>query len=177
MYSVSLAGKGETTKMANADTTLLILLPGKGETPEMKKTEAPILVAARNGITNMVEQILQKLPMAINDKSKEKTETTILLAVRNGITEIVVYILNKFSLAIDDKSEGQNIVLLAAKNRQTRVLQLLLEQEFVKRKLIHGVDSDENNALHMAAQIGRQRSWLIPGAALQMQWEIKWYEV
>ncbi|KAK4560204.1 hypothetical protein RGQ29_009109 [Quercus rubra] len=113
--------------------------------------------------------------MAINDKSKEKTETTILLAARNGITEIVVYILNKFSLAIDDKSEGQNIVLLAAKNRQTRVLQLLLEQ-FVKRKLIHGVDSDENNALHMAAQIGRQRSWLIPGAVLQMQWEIKWYE-
>ncbi|KAL4604646.1 hypothetical protein ACB092_10G205600 [Castanea dentata] len=75
-------------------------------------------------------------------------ETTILLAARNGITEIVEYILNKFPLAIDDKSEGQNIVLLAAKNRQTHVLQLLLEQEFVKRKLIHVVDSDENNALH-----------------------------
>ncbi|KAF3958751.1 hypothetical protein CMV_016374 [Castanea mollissima] len=149
---------------------------GKGETTEMKKTEAPILVATRNGITNMVEQILQKLPMAINGKSKEKTETTILLAARNGITEIVEYILNKFPLAIDDKSEGQNIVLLAAKNRQTHVLQLLLEQEFVKRKLIHEVDSDENNALHLAAQIGKQRPWLIPGAALQMQWEIKWYE-
>nr|POF18338.1 hypothetical protein CFP56_79336 [Quercus suber] len=170
-------GKGEAPEMANADTTLLILLPGKGETPEMKKTEAPILVAAKNGITNMVEQILQKLPMAINDKSKEKAETTILLAARNGITEIVEYILNKFPLAIDDKSEGQNIVLLAAKNRQTHVLQLLLEQEFVKRKLIHEVDSDENNALHLAAQIGKQRPWLIPGAALQMQWEIKWYEV
>ena len=77
MYSVLLAGKGETPKMANADTTLLILLPRKGETPEMKKTEAPILVAARNGITNMVEQILQKLPMAINDKSKEKTDNHI----------------------------------------------------------------------------------------------------
>ncbi|KAM4087432.1 hypothetical protein ACJW30_10G177100 [Castanea mollissima] len=127
---------------------------GKGETTEMKKTEAPILVATRNGITNMVEQILQKLPMAINDKSKEKTETTILLAARNG----------------------KNIVLLAAKNRQTHVLQLLLEQEFVKRKLIHEVDSDENNALHLAAQIGKQRPWLIPGATLQMQWEIKWYE-
>ena len=177
MYSVLLAGKGETPEMANADTTLLILLRGKGETPEMKKTEAPILVAARNGITNTVEQILQKLPMAMNDKSKERTETTILLAARNGITEIVEHILNKFPLAIDDKSEGQNIVLLAAKNRQTHVLQLLLEQEFVKRKLIHEVDWDENNALHLAAQIGKQRPWLIPGAALQMQWEIKWYEV
>ena len=178
MYSVLLEGKGETpAKMAKADTTLLILLPGKGETPEMKKIEAPMLVAARNGITNMVEQILQKLPIANNDKSNEKTETTILLAARNGITEMVEYILNKFPMAIDNKSEGQNIVLLAVKNRQTHVLQLLLEQEFVKRKLIHEVDTDENNALHLAAKIGKQRPWLIPGAALQMQWEIKWYEV
>nr|POF21891.1 hypothetical protein CFP56_55390 [Quercus suber] len=111
------------------------------------------------------------------NKRNEKTETTILLAARNGITEMVEYILNKFPMAIDNKSEGQNIVLLAAKNRQTHVLQLLLEQEFVKRKLIHEVDTDENNALHLAAQIGKQRPWLIPGAALQMQWEIKWYEV
>ena len=109
--------------------------------------------------------------------NNEKTETTILLAARNGITEMVEYILNKFPMAIDNKSEGQNIVLLAVKNRQTHVLQLLLEQEFVKRKLIHEVDTDENNALHLAAQIGKQRPWLIPGAALQMQWEIMWYEV
>ncbi|KAK4560205.1 hypothetical protein RGQ29_009110 [Quercus rubra] len=108
----------------------------------------------------------------------EKTETVILLAARNGITEMVEYILKEFPfpMAIDNNSEGQNIVLLAVKNRQTHVLQLLLEQEFVKRKLIHEVDTDENNALHLAAQIGKQRPWLIPGAALQMQWEIKWYE-
>ena len=161
---------------------LLILLPGKEETPETVEIETPILVAARNGITEMVEQILQKFPMAINDKSKEmskmtKMETPILLAARNGITEMVEYLLKKFPVVIADKSEGKNIVLWAAKNRQTHVLQLLLKQRFVKRKLIHEVDMNENNALHLAAEIGKQKPWLIPGAALQMQWEIKWYEV
>ena len=120
--------------------------------------------------------------MAIDDKRKEmskmtKTESTILLAARNGITEMVEHILKKFPVAINEQSEGKNIVLLAAKNRQTHVLLLLLKQDFVKRKLIHEGDKNDNNALHLAAQIGKQRPWLIPGAALQMQWEIKWYEV
>ncbi|KAM3736622.1 hypothetical protein ACB098_10G177700 [Castanea mollissima] len=175
-------GEGETTKMAKAETPLLILLLGKGETPETKKIETPILVAARNGLTEMVEQILQKFPpMAIDDKSKNmstmtKTESTILLAARNGITEMVEHILKKFPVAINEQSEGKNIVLLAVKNRQTHVLLLLLEQDFVKRKLIHEGDKNDNNALHLAAEMGKQKPWLIPGAALQMQWEIKWYE-
>ena len=201
MHSVLLAGKGETSTMAKTETPLL-LLPGKGEKPETAKIETPLLLAARNGITEMVvptleefplainengitemvEQILEKFPVDINDKSKEisrtaKTETPLLLAARNGIIEMVEPILKEFPLAINEKSEGQNIVLSAAKNRQTHVLQQLLTHDFVKRKLIHEVDTNENNALHLAAEIGKQKPWLIPGAALQMQWEIKWYEV
>ncbi|GLT52967.1 hypothetical protein SLA2020_262700 [Shorea laevis] len=33
-----------------------------------------------------------------------------------------------------------------------------------------------NSALHLAANLGDYKPWLIPGAALQMQWEIKWFE-
>ncbi|KAL4604635.1 hypothetical protein ACB092_10G205200 [Castanea dentata] len=110
------------------------------------------------------------------DKQNGK-ETPMLLAARNGITEMVEHmILNEFSLAISDKSDGKNIVLSAMKNRQTRVLQLLFKQDFVKHKLIHELDKMDNNALHLAAELGEQKPWLIPGAALQMQWEIKWYE-
>ena len=82
-----------------------------------------------------------------------------------------------FPTAINDNSEGKNLVLSAVQNRQSHVLQLLLKKKFVKRKLIHEVDMSENNALHLAAEMGKQKPWLIPGAALQMQWEIKWYEV
>ena len=117
-------------------------MSGKRETSKLVNTETPVLLAARNGITEMVEQILEAFPLAINDRSEDK-----------------------------------NIVLWAVKNRQPRVLQLLVKRDFVKHKLIHEVDTEKNNALHLAAEIGKKKPWLIPGAALQMQWEIKWYEV
>ncbi|KAM4087419.1 hypothetical protein ACJW30_10G176600 [Castanea mollissima] len=104
------------------------------------------------------------------------TETPVLLAARNGITEMVEQILAVFPLAINYRSKGKNVVLWAVKNRQPRVLQLLLKRDFVKRKLIHEVDTEKNNALHLAAEIGEKKPWRIPGAALQMQWEIKWYQ-
>ncbi|KAM4087423.1 hypothetical protein ACJW30_10G176800 [Castanea mollissima] len=107
---------------------------------------------------------------------KQITETPVLLAAGNGITKMVEQILEAFPAAINDRSEGKNIVHWAVKNRQPRVLQLLLKHDFVKRKLIHEVDTEENNALHLAAEIGKKKPWLIPGAALQMQWEFKWYE-
>ena len=120
--------------------------------------------------------------MAINDKSNEtsamaKTETAILLATKNGITEMVEQILRKFPTAIHEKSEKRNIALLAAENKQPQVLQLLLKQRFVKQSLIHEVDMKGNNALHLAANLEKQKGWQIPGGALQMQCEVKWYEV
>ena len=106
---------------------------------------------------------------------EEKIETPILLAAKNGIKEMVVKILEDIPMAIND--EDNNIVLLAAKNRQTHVLRELFKKDLVKCKLIHEVDANGNNALHLAAELGEQEPWVIPGAALQMQWEIKWYEV
>uniref|UniRef100_A0A2N9FX41 PGG domain-containing protein n=1 Tax=Fagus sylvatica TaxID=28930 RepID=A0A2N9FX41_FAGSY len=107
---------------------------------------------------------------------RQKTETSIVLAARNGITEMIEEILENFPITIHDKSEGKNIVLLAVENRQPHVLQLLLKQKIsVKDKLIHEMDTEGNNALHLAAKFGQHKPWQIPGAALQMQWEIKWY--
>ncbi|KAJ7972742.1 Ankyrin repeat-containing protein [Quillaja saponaria] len=42
--------------------------------------------------------------------------------------------------------------------------------------LIQSVDSNENTVLHYAAMLSKYKPWQIPGSALQMQWEIKWYE-
>ncbi|KAL4604652.1 hypothetical protein ACB092_10G205700 [Castanea dentata] len=106
----------------------------------------------------------------------EETETAILLAAKNGITEMVEQILEVFPMAILDKSKQRNIALLAAENKQPQVLQLLLKQEFMKHKLIHEVDMKGNNALHLAANLEKQKVWQIPGGALQMQCEVKWYE-
>lgn len=105
-------------------------------------------------------------------------ETAILIAAKNGITEVVEKILDLFPVAIHDmNSEKKNIVLLAVENRQPHVYQLLLNRTMMKDSVFRKVDSHGNSALHLAATIGEHKPWLIPGAALQMQWEIKWFKV
>ncbi|CAI9107769.1 OLC1v1007207C2 [Oldenlandia corymbosa var. corymbosa] len=107
-----------------------------------------------------------------------KKETPILIAAKNGVAEMVEKILQLFPVAIHDlNSDKKNIVLLAVENRQPHVYKLLLNMKIMKDSIFRKIDKDGNSALHLAAKLGEHRPWLIPGAALQMQWEIKWYEV
>lgn len=109
--------------------------------------------------------------------NQAKKETPILIAAKNGITEIVEKILEFFPVAIHDlNTDKKNIVLLAVENRQPHVYQLLLNRNILKDSVFSKVDINGNSALHLAAMLGEHRPWLIPGAALQMQWEIKWFE-
>lgn len=115
----------------------------KGKTSEMDKKETPLLTAAKNGISEMVEEIIEQFPVAINDMNTDK----------------------------------KNIVLLAVENRQSHIYKFLQGQKIMKETIFRKTDKDGNSALHLAAMMGSHRPWLIPGSALQMQWEIKWYEV
>ena len=119
----------------------------------------------------------------IDDMAKKKIdemakETPILIAAKNGIVEMVERILNLFPVAIHDmNSNKKNIVLLAVENRQPHVYEFLKKREILKESIFHVVDNEGNSALHLAAKSNNSHPWRIPGAALQMQWEIKWYEV
>ncbi|XP_060671880.1 uncharacterized protein LOC107422478 isoform X2 [Ziziphus jujuba] len=115
---------------------------GKNETHETDKKETPILIAAKMGVTEMVEKILDKFPVAIQDLN----------------------------------SDNKNVVLLAIENRQPHVYSLLLKRETMKENVFRQLDNQGNSALHLAATFGEYTPWLIPGGALQMQWEIKWYK-
>lgn len=108
----------------------------------------------------------------------EKKETPVLIAAKNGVVEMVAGILERFPVAIHDmNSERKNAVLLAVEHRQPHVYKLLLDRKMMKDTVFRNTDKDGNSALHLAARLGEYRPWLIPGAALQMQWEIKWYQV
>ena len=105
-------------------------------------------------------------------------ETPILIAAKNGVTEMVEKILEMFPVAVHDMDANKkNIVLLAVENRQSHLYELLLKRKVLKESLFRKVDNEGNSALHMAAKLGDHKPWLIPGAALQMYWEIKWYQV
>ena len=109
-----------------------------------------------------------------------KSATPILMAVENGITEMVEKILERYPVAMYDKNEKKkNIVLLAVEHKQPRVFELLLslkKKSTIKDGIFCEVDNNGNSALHLAANKA-DFIWPVPGAASQMQWDIKWYEV
>lgn len=105
-----------------------------------------------------------------------RRETPILAAVKMGILEMVQKILDTFPVAIQDlDSSGKNALMLAAEYRQTTVFDYLVEKK-LPEFVFHQFDDQGNSILHLAAMLGELQPWLIPGAALQMQWEIKWYK-
>ncbi|KAL0418711.1 UNVERIFIED_CONTAM: hypothetical protein Sradi_1284600 [Sesamum radiatum] len=117
---------------------------GDGEAPEMDKGETTILVAAKNGVIEMVEKILDLFPVAIYDINNEK----------------------------------KNIVLLAVENRQPHLYTFLLGRKTMGATIFRQRDAHGNSALHLAAMLPADnlQPWPVLGAALQMQWEIKWYK-
>nr|POF05224.1 hypothetical protein CFP56_68480 [Quercus suber] len=111
-------------------------------------------------------------------KDKPTRETAIHIAAMNGIVEIVKGILSHIPMAIfDANSEAKNIVLLAVEYKQPEVYNLL-KSHYKNRmdSLICKVDHEGNSALHLAAKLTDSNPWPVPGAASQMQWEIRWYE-
>ena len=155
-----------------------------------------IVTAEENGVAEMLEKILNIFQVGNMDLDKKNIvlmgtkkpkaplmkmrETPIIIAAKNGIVEMVEKILEKFPVAVNDvNAEKKNIVLLSVENRQPHVYQflLLLKRNVVKESIFRQVDSKGNSALHLAATLGDFKPWRIPGAALQMQWEIKWFEV
>ncbi|KAG6700322.1 hypothetical protein I3842_08G107000 [Carya illinoinensis] len=107
-------------------------------------------------------------------------ETPILIATKNGITEMVEKILEFFPEAVYDvDSNMKNIVLLSVEHKQPHVYELLLNKK--NKNIIHDslfweVDNNGNTALHLAAKVANSNPWPVDGPALQMNWEIKWFE-
>lgn len=161
------------------------------------KNETTIVISRKNGGASevvSVDKIRELFPVGVYDKKQGKsvvllaeenkqtqqkgTETPILVAAKNGITEIIERLLDKFPVAIHDTdAEEKNIVHLAVEHRQPHVFNLLLmKRETLKEAVFGKLDKNGNSALHLAARVRDYRAWNIPGEALQLQWELKWYQ-
>ncbi|RWR75637.1 serine/threonine-protein phosphatase 6 regulatory ankyrin repeat subunit B-like protein [Cinnamomum micranthum f. kanehirae] len=96
-----------------------------------------------------------------------------------GVKEIVEEILNEFPVAIhDEDADKKNVVLLAVENRQPKIYKLLRKKYHKSHESVfQKVDKNGNSAIHLAATFGKNRPWRISSAAIQMQWDLKWYNV
>ncbi|XP_022931020.1 uncharacterized protein LOC111437341 isoform X3 [Cucurbita moschata] len=139
-----------------------------------------------NGVTlpyNFVDNEVQFSNFFKEPKELEKpqdveaTESAMLLAAKNGVVEIVKGMSSRIPLAIyDTNKDKKNVVLLAAEYRQPEVFRFLLKETKLIESLFRAVDDNGNSALHLAATYPKSMIWRISGAALQLQWEIKWYK-
>ena len=132
-------------------------------------------------ISQAAKKLGDELLSEIENKNQEKGKlwTPILIAAKNGIKEMVESILICSPMAIHDVSpEKKNVVLLAVENRHPHVYKVLLKNVNNMTDSVFGaVDNNGNSALHLAAMFTDNKPWLTPGASLQMQWEVKWFEV
>ncbi|CAN4104570.1 unnamed protein product [Withania somnifera] len=93
-----------------------------------------------------------------------------------GIIEMVKTILKEFPIATQDTdSDEKNILLLAVEHRQADVYTWLIGEKFPEY-VFYQVDKHGNNAVHLAAKYQKLEVWRIPGSALQLQGERKWYK-
>ncbi|XP_018506115.2 uncharacterized protein LOC103960143 isoform X1 [Pyrus x bretschneideri] len=171
----------ETKPYELVDGRAIFMLPeGDSEQGTVTSSTSPLPQQEAEKPNNGKENIPEG--SSTDQKAENKTpsargESPILIAAKNGVTEMVEEILELFPVAIHDMNlEKKNIVLLAVEHRQPHVYRLLLKRKILKESVFSMVDHDGNSALHLAAKLGEHKPWLIPGAALQMQWEIRWYE-
>ncbi|KAH7510823.1 hypothetical protein FEM48_ZijujUnG0081800 [Ziziphus jujuba var. spinosa] len=120
------------------------------------------------------------ITLGVEEKLPEKmakADNIVLMAAKNGVVEIIEKFLEVFPAVIHDRSaEMKNILILAAENRHPNVYNLLIKKNILTETTFLRVDLNDNNVLHVAATYKKDRPWPIPGVALQMQWEIKWFE-
>ncbi|KAL2960087.1 hypothetical protein AAZX31_17G021500 [Glycine max] len=113
-----------------------------------------------------------------NDMENKDSHMNKKAIEKKRMNKMVEKMLDTFPVAIHDvDSDNKNVVLLAIENRQPRVYKLLTKRNLVKESAFRHIDNQGNSALHLAAMYREHRPWRVPGAAMQMQWEYKWYKL
>ncbi|XP_028803018.1 ankyrin repeat-containing protein At5g02620-like [Neltuma alba] len=148
----------------------------KNEETEIVDEGGKKLKGKKNEETKIVDVDENKLKGDGEKKEEgDRKESALFIAAKNGVLEILEKILKDKPGAIHEtNSKGQNVLHIAVEYRQPHVLKLL-EQQKLWNNLVQSIDDEGNTILHLAARLSQYKPWHIPGSALQMQWEIKWF--
>ncbi|KAJ0017388.1 hypothetical protein Pint_11981 [Pistacia integerrima] len=131
-----------------------------------------------------VLELVRKLCKVIAEGKLDSTticlilKRPLLLGAEVGVCEIVEEIIKSYPDAIWFTNEkNQNLFHLAIINRQEKVFNLIYRLNDRKHLLLTSEDGDKNNILHLAGKLAPEnRLNVIPGAALQMQFELLWFK-
>ncbi|KAF2309983.1 hypothetical protein GH714_006062 [Hevea brasiliensis] len=104
----------------------------------------------------------------------------IFIAAENGNVEFLAKLICKYPdlvLKVDDNQH--TIFHKAILNRHEKIFMLIFELGMMKTLIEICEDKDGNNMLHLAGKMPQEESRVnvVPGAALQLQRELQWFEV
>ncbi|XP_043705964.1 ankyrin repeat-containing protein ITN1-like [Telopea speciosissima] len=104
---------------------------------------------------------------------------SLFLATKLGIVEIVTELIKTNPTLLDkvDKQD-RNILSLAILSRQEKIFNFICERSGIANSLSHSKDIYQNNILHLAGISSpfSLEQGKMPGAALQMQRELQWFQ-
>ncbi|KAI3901867.1 hypothetical protein MKW92_035319 [Papaver armeniacum] len=134
---------------------------------------------AFNLVNYMVEQLKKEKSTNQDEVIDFLNDTAIVnTAIEYGITEFVAKCLENFRFLIWSKFDGETMIQIAIKQRDEKILNLILETSGNDRDdLVSREDDNYNSILHYAAKVAPSAKLnLVSGAALQMQREIQWFK-
>ncbi|KAI9124198.1 hypothetical protein K1719_005498 [Acacia pycnantha] len=105
-----------------------------------------------------------------------KNHSALLIAASLGIQEILHLYMREHPESINHVSkDGQNLLLIAVRHRQEKILDWL-EKQPEHKALASQVNKENRTALHEVAGIDYYRGSALAGPAFQLQEELDWYE-
>lgn len=135
----------------------------------------------------MEQQNAIKLAECLCDKLQRLSDKEIdsivgdplLQAARSDNYKLVEIIVNKFPSSVYYRNKnGKNILHIAVENRCTNVFRLVSQMNLHRHHLVTSIDSSDNTVLHLAGKLSDENELNCTfGAALQMQEELRWFEV
>lgn len=104
--------------------------------------------------------------------------TSLLIATSRGIVEIEKEILRVYPQAVEHVSAiGQNILHVAIKHRQLEIFRHVKKMQLPMSRLVRRIDDHGYTILHHVGVMNYYTGGTLPGPALQLQEELRWFEV
>ena len=137
---------------------------------ETERAETSEITSNANGTERSVLSTLSSLT--------KKKEIPLFTATRRGIQEIVKLKIKLHPHAIDQRDEmNRSILDVAVMYRQKKIFDIVKEKEIPMARMRRVVDKSGNTLLHHVADMKKNSGVTKPGPALQLQEELKWFEV
>ncbi|PON91305.1 Transmembrane protein [Trema orientale] len=141
------------------------------------------------GLPNPTKEITHNTSTSSSSESTKATEkakkassyppaTSLLIATSTGIVEIVNEILRVYPQAVEHVSDmGQNILHVVIKHRKLGIFKCVKKMHLPMSRLVRRIDDNGYTILHHVGVIMYYTGGTLPGPALQLQEELRWFEV